>query len=230
MSQPAASAALSRLRESMGDSLFIRAPGGMEPTARAESVIQRTKELLDAIDQEVLQTAEHDPTTFSGTYSCCMTELGEMLVLPTLLRHIRQASPKALVKSITLPADRVYEALRTGEADLAIGYYPNLLLPDVGYKKLFSHHLVGMIREGHPINSPRLTMDEFIKVEQVSVKDGSRTQEMFDDLLARRKIKRNIVLHTSHYLSVSNIVSETDLLAVVPQWIDSPIVESNHVL
>ncbi len=219
MSQPAASAALSRLRDSMGDLLFIRSPSGMEPTARAEAIIHRTKELLSAIDQEVLQKAEHDSASYTGTFSCCITELGEMIILPLLLRHIRQASPKAHLRSITLPSNQVYEALRTGEVDLAIGYYPNLQHPDIVTEPLFSHDLVGMVRRDHPIKGERLTMNEFVHSEQVSVKDGSRSQEMFDGLLLRKKIRRNIVLHTSHYLSVSSIVAESDLLAVVPRWI-----------
>ncbi|CAM5476267.1 LysR family transcriptional regulator [Eoetvoesiella caeni] len=219
MSQPAASAALARLRDSMSDVLFIRSLGGMEPTARAESIIHRTRELLAALDQEVLQKTEHDPASFTGIFSCCMTELGEVLILPTLLRHVRGASPQARLESVTLPADRVYEALRAGEVDMALGYYPNLQHPDVCRDLLFSHDLVVMVREGHPIKGECLTMEEFANAEQVAVRDGSRTQEMLDELLLRQKIRRNIVLRTSHYLSVSSIVAESDLITVVPRWL-----------
>ena len=51
LSQPAMSAALVRLRDLFDDRLFVRTPGGMEPTARARELagpIQRALREIEA--------------------------------------------------------------------------------------------------------------------------------------------------------------------------------------
>jgi DNA-binding transcriptional LysR family regulator len=219
MSQPAASAALTRLRESFGDQLFIRTPSGMEPTARTEAIIASTREILERIDHQILANPRHDPASFSGEFVLCMSALGEVIFLPQLLPLLRRASPRATVRSITLPAHQVHEALQSGQVDLAMGYYPGLGNGDIFQSRLFSHDLVCLVRHGHPLKGPRLTMDEFVQCDQAFVSDGSRTQEMLDELLAERKIQRNIVLYTGHYLSIPPIICKSDLLVVTPRWL-----------
>lgn len=49
MSQAAVSAALGRLRKLFGDPLFVRAPGGMAPTARARSLQGPVRQGLDSL-------------------------------------------------------------------------------------------------------------------------------------------------------------------------------------
>jgi DNA-binding transcriptional LysR family regulator len=49
LTQPAVSHALRRLRDAVGDDLFVNAKGGLLPTARAEALIGPVREALEKI-------------------------------------------------------------------------------------------------------------------------------------------------------------------------------------
>jgi DNA-binding transcriptional LysR family regulator len=44
-----------------------------------------------------------------------------------------------------------------------------------------------------------------------------RSHEVVDRYLSKRKLRRNIQLHISHFLSLREIIPQTDLLAIVPR-------------
>ena len=54
ISQPAASAALGRLRGSLDDPLFVRSGSSMIATTRALSIIDKTREVIAIIDRDIL--------------------------------------------------------------------------------------------------------------------------------------------------------------------------------
>lgn len=229
LSQPATSAALSRLRESLNDPLFVRQAHGMEPTPRASALVGKAKEVLESIDAGILREEVFDPGTFDGELVFCLSAIGEIVFLPKLVRYIRERVTKARVRCVSLAPDQLEEALRSGEVDLALGYFPDLKKAEFFQRRLFSHDLVCMVRSNHRIKGPRMTLDEFVSTDQAFVKDGNRTQEMFEENLARRGIERNIVLYTSHYLSIPLIIAESDLLVVLPRTVANVFAGSTNV-
>ena len=50
LSQPAVSNALARLRAALNDELFLRRPGGVEPTALAAALTRPVAEVLDRLE------------------------------------------------------------------------------------------------------------------------------------------------------------------------------------
>ncbi|QBR01399.1 LysR family transcriptional regulator [Paraburkholderia pallida] len=219
MSQPAVSAALGRLRESLADPLFIRQADGMLPTPRADTLAGKARQVLDAIDHDILRPPEFDPQADDVEFVFCLSAIGEIVFLPTLLRHIREQAPRALVKSVSLAPEQLEEALGCGEVDLALGYFPDLKKAEFFQRRLFSHDFVCMVRSGHRIKGPRMTLNQFATTEQVFVKDGSRTQERVEAALAQKAVKRNVVLQTSHYLSIPIVIAESDLVVVLPRTV-----------
>ncbi|MDT4792056.1 PCP degradation transcriptional activation protein [compost metagenome] len=225
VSQPAASAALARLRDSFNDPLFIRTPFGMEPTPRTESIIEKVKEVIESIDQDILTRQCFDPRQASSDFVLCLTAIAEHVFLPSLFPVMKQQAPSARIRSLSLSPQDVAQGLQSGKVDLAIGFYPDLVSADIYQQRLFSHALVCLVRKGHPIAGSRMTLDEFLKAEHVQVKDSSRTSEMFDQVLATCEQERNVVLTTSHYMSVPGIICESDLVAVAPKVVANMFAE-----
>lgn len=217
LSQPTASAALARLRHSFGDPLFIRHGGIMMPTPRASSLIGKTREMLDLVDSEILRSPEFDPAQATDELVFCLSAIGETVFLPKLFHYLKQAAPRARIRSLTLPPGRLEEALLAGDVDLILGYYPDIKESAIYQQRLFSHDLACMVRAGHPIAGPRMTLEEFTQAEHAFVKDGSRSQEMFEAELGARRIERKIVLRTSHYMSIHAIIAGSDLVVVLPR-------------
>ena len=217
VSQPTASGALARLRHAFGDPLFIRTPSGMAPTPRTEAIVGRAREVLDVIDRDILAGVEFDPLRAAGEFTFCMTAIAEFVFLPRMLPVLRRLAPGMRIRCISPAPGELRDGLRDGRIDLALGFYPDLVSADFYQQRLFSHSLVCVVREGHRLAGPRLTVDEFREAEHVVVKDGSRSSEMLEALLANSRIGRNVILTTSHYLGVPPVLVQSDAVAVAPR-------------
>lgn len=229
MSQPAASAALSRLRASLGDQLFMRRGSRMEATPRAQHAIDRTREVMRVIDCEILPNPEFSPARFAGELTLCMSEIGESVFLPGLYRRLRAEAPGAGLRTLSLPPAELEGALSEGRVDSVLGYFPDLQSSFVFQQRLYSHDLTCIVRRGHPIAGPAMTLREFLDVEHILVRDGGRTQEMFEQELAARRIERKIALRTSHYMSLGALVNGSDLAVVLPRTVAEWYVDSAGV-
>src|SRR5258708_2579886 len=89
LSQSAVSHALGRLRQVLGDPLFVRRAGGVEPTSRAleigpalHTALRQLQEAL-APSGFVPSTAERRFTLAAGTYACT-------ILVPALVERLHQ--------------------------------------------------------------------------------------------------------------------------------------------
>ena len=82
---------------------------------------------------------------------------------------------------------------------------------------LFKDSFAGLIRADHPISASRLTTKQFLQLEHAVVRVESRTEEVIERFLARKKIQRRVVLTTPHFASTPIVVAQSDLLVTVPE-------------
>jgi DNA-binding transcriptional LysR family regulator len=216
ISQPAASSSLARLRQAIGDALFVRTARGMDPTPRARALVLAARDVLGRIGSAILENSAFEPQIFQGTFTFAMSDIGEMVFLPKLVEYLQQHAPHAAVRSTTLPAEQVDQGLESGTVDLAIGYFPDLKHSNFYQQRLFTHHFTCLLRDGHPIRGKQVTLKQFLNFGHVVVKAEGRSQEIFERQLERRRIQRRIVLHTPHFMSIPVIIATSDLLATVP--------------
>lgn len=226
ISQPAASAALGRLRLAFGDPLFVRQGMRMRPTPLAQGVLDKTREVIDVIDHHILASPTFDPATCAGELVICLSEIGEVVLLPAIYRMLRAQAPGLKLKTLSLGPDELDQAMYEGRVDMAIGYFPDLTGANIYQQRLFSHVLACMVRVDHAISGPRMTMTQFKKAEHLLVRDGSRTMEMYERYIQEQGIQRRIGLQMSHYMSVPSLVEESDLVVVLPRTIAERFAES----
>ena len=98
LTQSAISHALGRLRQAFGDPLFIRHPGGLQPTARAMEIAPGIREGLAQL-QEALAPTPFDPATArrrfritAGGYFCAV-------LVPELIARALGAQAKHLLRA-----------------------------------------------------------------------------------------------------------------------------------
>jgi DNA-binding transcriptional LysR family regulator len=216
MSQPAVSAALSRLRTSLADPLFIRTARGMEPTPRALALLAPTRSALGIIDQDIVMAQGFDPATSDRKITLALSDIGEMVFLPKVLQRLQAEAPAMTVRSVTLPVAQLERGLELGEIDLAVGYFPDLKGNNFFQQRLFSHGFVCLLRSNHPIKAAKLTAKQFMSLGHAVVNAEGRSQEVFERFLLRRGIRRRVVLNTPHFMSLPAIISQSDLVATVP--------------
>jgi DNA-binding transcriptional LysR family regulator len=228
MSQSAISMALAKLRLRYGDPLFHRVGHGMQPTARMRGLIEPVREALSRLDGTFTSERAFNPGTTEGTFTFAMSDLGEMVFMPKILRRLRQLAPRAFVRSVAATAPQIERGLETGEIDLAVGYFPDLREKSFMEKHLFFHHFVCLLRANHPITASTLSMSQFVSLEHAVVYGAGRTYEIFERLLKSKKIHRSVVLRTPHFLSIPFIISQSDLVVTVPHAV-GVFVKSVHM-
>lgn len=229
VSQPAASAALGRLRRALGDPLFVRRGLRMQATPLALGILGKTREVIDMIDRDILTPPTFDPAVCHGELSICLSEIGEVVLLPALYRLLREQAPGLTLKTLSLAPEELEQAMYDGRIDMAIGYFPDLKGADIYQQRLFSHVLACMVREGHPIRGPRMTLAQFRRSEHLLVRDGSRTMEMYEQYIRSQGVERRIGAQMSHYMSVPGLVEDSDLVVVLPRTIAERFARSGRL-
>jgi len=216
-SQPSVSAALGRLRQFFSDPLFVRSGNRMQPTPRAIEIMGPVRDVLARIGMEIVASPVFDHTESQKPIVLALSDAGEVVFLPAILAELRKVAPKVAVRSVSPAAEGVADGLEAGTIDLALGYFPNLKRHNFFQQTLFSDTFTCLIRARHPVRSPRLSLQQFTQLEHAVVRADSRTEEVMDRFLVRRRIERRVVLTTPHFASIPPIVEQSDLIVTVPE-------------
>lgn len=125
LSQPAVSHALGRLRDLLGDPLLVRQGGGLVATARA---LELAAPLADALVQvqSLLAPNRFDPASARRTFRLAMSDYGAALLLPGLVRALREQAPGIDLAITHASREGMQEGVLSGEIDLAAGVFPDL--------------------------------------------------------------------------------------------------------
>lgn len=216
LSQPAMSAALARLRDLFDDPLFVRVGRQMEPTARAQELVAPVRQALDAIASDVFQRKRFEPAKTDKRFTIVTPDIGEVNNLPSLLSALAQVAPGASVRTISRTPQATGAALESGEADMALGHFPDLERPGFFRQKLFEEPFVCLVRAQHPTIGDSLSRSEFLSASLAVVRPDGRGRDV-EDWLTPEKTPRRVVVEVAHFMSLLPILEGTDLVAVVPR-------------
>ena len=216
LTQSAMSSALGRLRKQFGDPLFVNTRAGMLPTPRALELAPPLTEALAMVRGAMGSRAAFDPRSSTRSLRIYMTDVGEMVLLPTLMRHLHAHAPAMRLETAQLQAAELAVRLETGDIDLALGYLPQL--PDkIRRARLFEEHYVCMTRPDHPLGrSAPLTLKEFLSARHVLIASMGSGHQTLERTLAERGVQENVALRVPHFVVVPLIVAGTDLVVSLP--------------
>lgn len=215
LSQSAASHALARLRELLGDPLLVRGPGGaLLPTARADElapVVHRALAELAA----VWRGAAFDPATAPRTFTLGAGDFAELVLLPGLVARVGAAGPRVDLFVKPVPDD-VPGALARGEVDAVLApARPRDLTGGCFQRHLFDEEFTCAVRAGHPAATGRLTLDRFCALDHLLVAPRGTRGSFVDDALAVRGRTRRVAVAVPHFLVVPHILAATDLIVTI---------------
>ncbi len=228
LSQPAMSHALARLRRLTGDTLFVRVPTGMEPTEAALRMAPAVREGLRLLEGAMASDMRFDPLTCERTFQVLMSDIGELVYLPRLMRRLEEVAPRTNVRALQLPREAYHEAFMSGEADLAIGFLPGLR---AGFyqQRLFSDTYVCVVRKDHPRLKNRISLAQFVAESHILIEPGgsryrtvshqTSTTTLIEQYLVEHGLTRRIALRVPHFMVVPDIVQSTDLIATLPSYV-----------
>ena len=227
MAQASASIALNKLRRHFGDVLFTRTTRGMEPTPRAVSIYPELSEALARIRKAQGAVRPFSPADTRRVFRICMTDISEIVLLPTLINHLRHAAPGVSLEAENLSADS-RQRLESGEVDIAVGFTPNL---EAGFyqQALFEQDFVCLASADHPRARGKIDRRTFSGEGHVVVTTSGTGHAIVDKVLAREKLERRVVLRVPSFLGVAQIVADTELLVIVPRLLGEKLAAQARV-
>lgn len=216
LSQPATSAALARLRKLFDDPLFVKAGPEMRPTPRAAQLVAPVRQVLATVRGEILQARAFDAATAERSFTVITPDIGEVNFLPRLLAHLEHAAPGCDLRALSMPRHAAAEALESGRAELAVGYFPDLHKAGFFQQRLFRNEHVCIVRRGHPAIGATMTLKQFLAAGHAVVRPDGR-EHVFEQFLQAKGLQRRVRLEVAHFMSLLPIVSGSDLVATVPR-------------
>src|SRR5579871_1768020 len=93
LSQSAASHALAKLRQQLGDPLFTRTSDGFKPTPYGGRLGKAAGDALDQLAEGLASEHAFDPKTSTRRFTFCMSEVGQIVLLPGLLNFVQKEAP-----------------------------------------------------------------------------------------------------------------------------------------
>ncbi|MEH2563743.1 LysR family transcriptional regulator [Bradyrhizobium sp. AZCC 2289] len=193
LSQSAVSHALARLRDVLGDPLFVRIPSGLQPTSRAHQLAPRLRVALAEI-RNVVGIPLFDPAKTrqrfvisAGSYFCT-------LIVPGLIALARKSAPGITLQIVNTSAD-LAQALDQQQVDIALGAFDRVP-PRLRSEVLFHDEKAWAIGSHHPLAKQPFDHAAFLAWPRLAIgiataTDPSREPPARKDLVSRVILETN---------------------------------------
>ena len=215
MTQPALSNALSRLRTTFQDQLFIRERYGIQPTPVAVELAPVIAEALARLDDAVLGQQAFDPATAERLLTVASNGYVELVLVPALVAKVRVVAPGITLRLIPYNNDVAETGVISGTTALVLGRVvdpPDSLV----VQHLFDEGFACVVRAGHPEIGSSITRDQFERLRHVNVVPPGRMRAGLFQALARQQLKREVAISVTNFFAVAEMVAVTDYCATLP--------------
>lgn len=215
LTQSAVSHALRRLREIFGDELFLRRASGVEPTARALELAPRIREIVELCAGALSPAAQFDPALSERTIRIGARDYECAAFGGSLARALRTEAPGVTLVMRPFARMEALQALTGGEIDVALGYFPTL--PGVYQQSpLYEEDFLVVARTARR-SGGEMSLDEYVARRHLLVSLDGAPRGVVDQALARKGLRRRVVLALPYFLTALATVADTDLIATVPR-------------
>jgi len=225
MTQPAVSNALRRLRQAIGEELFVPGPTGVAPTPHATALWPAVRQSLAGL-REVFDPQVFDPALDERRFTLAMADATAAVLMPPLMAELQRGRSRVALNVVPLTTRDPRSQLERGVADVAIGFFPDVAraIAAAGGEEesvlepMYACDYVCVMRRGQALAEPgALTLDAYCDASHARVSFAGRPHGFVDEALAQLGRARRVVLIVNHFSTAAQVVRHTDLLAVFPR-------------
>ena len=218
MTQPALSNALSRLRTTMRDQLFIRARYGIEPTPVALELAPVIQEALARLDDAVLGQQDFDPATAERLMTIAPNGYAEFVLAPAIVARLGKVAPGIQLRLVPYGNDLVETGVISGTTAMVLGRIVDP--PDnLVVQHLMDDGFACVVRANHPDIGESLSREQFERLRHVNVLPPGRLRAGLFEALERQGLRREVAVSVTNFLAVPEMVAVTDHCATLPRLI-----------
>lgn len=216
VTQPAISHALSRLKASLGDDLFLRHGTSLVPSPFANNIIDDVRSALHIFRAGPLQGSQFDPATAEREFRVLMDVSLEHFLLPNLISILSREAPQVTLLAMRIDRDRLEDELHRGTLNLAID---TSSFDSVAVRShlLGTDKLITVGRRSNPALKQGLSKQAYLDAKHLRVNFSHTEVGAEDYVLAEAGVKRNVVSQCSAVTTALKIIECTDYLMTLGQ-------------
>lgn len=218
ITQPAVSNSLARLREHFDDPLFERDGRGVKPTALAHDIANEIAGALLTLQSTTQRGRVFDRHTSQRNFVLSLLEPLELLLLPELVRQLRDEAPNVRLQNLRLRRQNMIRHLTSGDVDIVIDV-PQRVEANIAREPVLSDEMCVIMRKNHALTTTNLSLESYMRAMHVSVSRRSGGSVYEDYELERLGLYRDVVLRGYSYHSACHIVATTDLILTLPRFL-----------
>ncbi|HEX4791258.1 MAG TPA: LysR family transcriptional regulator [Actinospica sp.] len=216
LSQPAMSAALSRLRRHFGDELLERDGRGYRLTPLGAQLLPTVQEALRQMEATMDRSPEFDPEASDREFSIAASDYTVSILADPLLRRVKQAAPGIRLELHPIPIDMSFSAHGIVKHDVVVGPagydFPGRRL------ELFRDRFVCVVDPSNPrLRDGGLSLADLSELPHAVPTFGHEQPTPADRMLDSLGIQRHVQVTVVGWLTVPFVVAGTGLIAIVPE-------------
>ncbi|MER5439421.1 LysR family transcriptional regulator [Streptomyces sp. NPDC002790] len=167
LSQPAMSAALSRLRRHFDDDLLARVGGHYELTALGQVLLDRTSTAYDVLERLFASQADFDPAEESREFRLVASDYAVSVFGAELARVVHEEAPGIRLRFTQTPPSVVDDTATLLSAVDGL-LMPHGVISDFPATDLYDDRWVFLVAEDHPSVEDRLTLRDLATLPWVT--------------------------------------------------------------
>jgi LysR family transcriptional regulator, regulator for genes of the gallate degradation pathway len=181
VTQPAISAAIREIEDSLGTALFERTPRGLLPGRPALALAARVRLAMNELHQAVEEISALQGV-MSGSVRVGATPFGRTAILPRAVARLLRSHPLVRVSVTEGPFDTLAVDLRAGRLDMIVAALrPFPPGSDLCGEVLLEDQLSLIVRAGHPLTRQRpLSIKDLRDASWVLARPSTPTRQLFE--------------------------------------------------
>jgi len=217
MSQPAVSNAIARMRDIWKDPVFVKKGRQIEPTAFAQSLWAQVRDPMRQLSS-ALESRGFDPAQSHRQFRIAIADLSVDLYWLPFSCQVAALAPDVDLYAVPYTRMGVIEQLREARIDIGLG---PLSQHDRSLRSipLYQNTYKLVMRKDHPLADKAITMDDFLAAKHLVVSQSGDPRGNVDQALQRLEKRRRVAMTVNHFSAVPKLLSNSDLIAVVPQMV-----------
>lgn len=214
LSNSAMSRNLSRIRETFGDPILVRAGRSLVPTPRAIELRETVRHVLESAEALRIVPQKPDLKQIDRVFSIRANEGFVFQYGGKMIEAVSREAPGVRV-SFVIKAEKKPNALRDGQIDLDIGVLGESG-PEIRTQTIQRDGFVGVVRMGHSLSRQgTISAKDYAEARHVSVSRRGLFSGPIDRALETMGLKRQVAAVVTSFPSALSVARTTDLIASV---------------
>ena len=211
ITQSAVSHTVEKLREVVGDPLFIRAGRTIMPTTYAEQMAEKVERIMGEL-KGLVQTASFSPSHSEIDLVVAANDFQSSLLMPRFYEQVKDKVKRFSLQVIS-PQVPTFDLLREKKCDLAIvGFRPDAA--DIMQKPLFDMNSV--VFYDPSVREAPQDLEDYLESGHIGLSFLRKFKGGIDDFWERQGRPRRVEISVPNFSSVATFLRGTDMLATLP--------------